>query len=352
MATSFIGEHFNVRDYWGRQEVYIIEAVKRQVAEQYPDSDNLIINTTWFGPQFNQTSWRKYQSLIQTNTKFDKLFWLSSSDPICLVPEQMEQIESSLAVQEQYYLGNFDNSAYEFNIGSIASYQDFVQYDVDDLLLKDPKYLFVNYNRKPKPHRINFVQKLKDNNLLDLGIVTLGKNDVGYDITGGKDTDLYLTIDDKPEEYTMHGKYNLHTSFGGIPYDVCSLGRLDIWQQHFLNIVSETEFNPWDNIFVSEKTWKPIIGLRPFVINGQLKIYDWLRNNGFRTFNHYFSSPIEGIKEFEIHDSIIAVIQALSKMPASKIVSLYNDMLPDLKYNKLRFEEFAQEQLIKVDHLF
>ena len=104
-------------------------------------------------------------------------------------------------------------------------------------------------------------------------------------------------------------------------------------------------------IFVSEKTWKPIIGLRPFLFNGNVRTYRWLRDNGFRTFSHYFDN-IETAKEFEVHDSLISAIKYLISLNKNEILSMYNDMLLDLIYNKERFFEFAQEQKYKMEHLF
>jgi len=55
-----------------------------------------------------------------------------------------------------------------------------------------------------------------------------------------------------------------------------------------LHIIGATEFSPDANLFVSETQFKPIIGLRPYLINGNPKTYEWLERQGFKTFNKYF----------------------------------------------------------------
>ena len=106
-------------------------------------------------------------------------------------------------------------------------------------------------------------------------------------------------------------------------------------------------------MFITEKTWKPILGLRPFVLNGQTKIYQYLRNQGFRTFNRYWDHiELEQANEFEVHDSIVAVVRYLSTLNNTEILSMYRDMLPDLRHNRLRFFEFAQEQQYRIENLF
>ena len=128
---------------------------------------------------------------------------------------------------------------------------------------------------------------------------------------------------------------------------------MNVWQQHFLNIIGATEFYPWDDIFVSETQWKPIIGLRPFLINGNVRTYQWLRDNGFRTFNHYFPGiEFENITEDEVHQSIVQAIQYLTTLTADQLMQLYTDMLPDLLHNQSRFYIYAEEQRLFKDRLF
>ena len=90
--------------------------------------------------------------------------------------------------------------------------------------------------------------------------------------------------------------------------------------------------------------------MRPFVINGVQKTYRWYRHNGFKTFNHYWSHI--DIENGDVHDTIIELISYLKDMEESELMSMYNDMLPDLLYNKERFYVFANEQRHKMENLF
>jgi hypothetical protein len=350
MSLLYLGQTFSINDQWGKQEHMLINLIKQQIEYSFANSTNLLINATWFGPQFENSAWYTVQSMIAQNKKFDRIFWVSSVDPLYILPDQFKQIEQGLGADQVYYLGGFDNSPHNFHLSAVATLEDFIDYLESDLLPLEFKKMYVCYNRKPKPHRIQLVEKIYQNQLQSHGILTLGKNDVDYDVTQGMKTDLFLTLEDPVENYSHNGKFLVHNNFGGVPYDLCSLGRLDIWQTHFLNIVSETEFLPWDNLFVTEKTWKPIIGLRPFIINGQTKLYQWLRNQGFLTFNHYWPHiEMENITELEVHDSIVAVIKHLA---TQNLDELYQDMLPALKHNHNRFFEFAREQKFKMENLF
>lgn len=352
---TVLGEFFPPDEHYGRQEHAIFASIKRQIEDRYPTEDNLIINLTWFGPQFTEfTAWQKVQDLILAGKKFDNLFWTGILDPVTITAEQFKQIEQAFAPKEIYYMGVAFEGSQTFNTHAIVCTEEFPTYTDAEVELKKLQYLYMNYNRKPKPHRILFVEKLHQHKLETSGIFSLGKPVLHYDVTGGLATDKYYIIDDN-SDYTRDGKFSTRTSwmFGGVPPDFCSLGDIDIWQRHFLNIVGETEFFPWDNLFITEKTLKPLIGMRPFLINGQVKIYQWLRDKGFRTFNHYFNGiNLENVAEYEVHDSIIEVVKYLAALDKKEVVSMYNDMLPDLRYNRERFKEFAQEQYTKVNNIF
>jgi hypothetical protein len=86
------------------------------------------------------------------------------------------------------------------------------------------------------------------------------------------------------------------------------------------------------------------------VINGVKRTYRWLRTHGFRTFNHYW--PHIDIETGPVHDTIIELIKYLNSLSRSDLQEMYNQMLPDLYYNRQRFFEFANEQQYKMDNLF
>jgi hypothetical protein len=334
MTTTYVGTTFPKAYQWHIDEIQIIDNVKNQIDIAYPDTKNLLINTTWFGPQFDNGEYTKFLDIVSSES-FDNLFLLAAVDPVFLNSEQIANIETLSGVSSIFLLGHFDTEYY-FNFHSTVLPKYFYQYTNDQLVMKTPYWKFLNYNRKPRDHRTEFVNKLIANKLESVGIVTLGNT---------------LTLDEKIADYA-EGNWGLADTYG-IPHDIHSLGRMDIWQNHFLTVVSETEFLPWDNMFISEKTWKPILGLRQFVINGQTKIYKYLRDNGFHTFNHYFNSiELEHINELKVHDSIIAVIKYLTNLDEKEISAMYKDMLPALEHNRNRFFEFAKEQQYKIEHLF
>lgn len=338
----FIGSTFPEGAAWHCDEVAAIAAVQEQIAAKFPADRNLLINTTWFGPQFDNGDYDRFTDLVNRGQQFDRVFLLAAADPVFLNPEQIADIVQAVHADHCYLIGHFD-SQYQFNFHAIVLGRHFADYTDEQLLPTKFTHLFLNYNRKPRAHRVQLVNKLIAAQLDQLGIVTLG-TESGNIYNQSEPVPGHFTVDPLDEFKDSMGQIHGSQQFG-IPDDIHTVGNLVIWQEHFLNIVSETEFLPWDNTFVSEKTWKPIIGLRPFLINGQAKIYSWLRDQGFRTFTHFFPGiELEAVNELEVHDSIVQAVEYLRKLTAEELMHLYQQMLPDLQHNRQRFFEFAQEQ--------
>lgn len=345
---KFIGATFPTQWLWSKYEQQCIDSVKKQINNYYVNQKNLLINLTWFGPQFDNKHWQQFLELYPE--KFDNLFLLSTVDPPMINPDQIDEMITRLGNPRLFKIGNFDTE-YHFNFFAPILEKHFAHYNDAELLLEDPKYLYINYNRKPREHRVRFVKQLYEKKLNHFGVITLGKANIVFD----KDPDntLYISIGENPADYIKHGHWyntNREDDFG-IPHDVLSLHNMYYWKHHFLHIIGATEFNVWDDIFVSETQFKPIIGLRPFLINGNIRTYQWLIDNGFQTFNHWFPK-IDFENPDTVHESLCRAIEYLSTMSKPQILDMYNSMLPDLIHNKNRFYEYAREQSVKINNLF
>jgi len=327
-----LGVTFAQSSQWYKTQIKLISSIEEQINTRFPNDINLLINMTWFGPQFtNNNEYAKFLEYIRYQP-VDNIFLLASEDPCFFNKQETKQLILDSGASQSFLLGHFDTE-YNFNFHSTVIGDFFPKYLEDKLLLKDAKYTFLNYNRKPREHRKKFVAMLDQRKLTQFGVVTLGDD---------------RHLDESVDEY-KDGNWGMDNDLG-IPHDISSLGRSEYWQNHFLNIVSETDFEDHLWTFITEKTWKPIIGLRPFVINGQLDVYRYLRQHGFKTFNHYWPHiNLETCNIDDIHKNICNLIQWLQTQNLSQ---MYLDMLPDLHYNKLQLKEFSKEQKNKMENIF
>ena len=340
-----IGVTFPKSSQWYEDEIHVIESLTAQINARFPEQKNLFVNTTWFGPQFNNGQYEKFEKVC-AKIKFDNLFLLAAADPVFLADYQIKEVHQKSGADKLYLIGHFD-SPFAFNFHSTVLPKYFKSYPQNEVMLKQIKYLFINYNRKPRPWRSNLVSLLCNNGLDKKGIVTLGEDNSNNIYDDKKN--ISLTLGETVDEIGKENQW--WPDEFGIPHDIHSLGRLALWQQHFLTVVGETEGNNDVPTFVSEKTWKPIIGLRPFIINGQRKVYQWLRSRGFKTFNQYWKH-INVEEKDNTPENCINVINYLNSKTNKELLAMYQDMLPDLLYNKQRFYEFSREQKHKMENIF
>ena len=341
-GVTVVGTTFSSDSQWYQDETMLIDTVCNQIYKSFPVGKNLLINLTWFGPQFANSAYTDLHNYVGI---YQRVFFLASVDSAMMTQYQLQEIVDYLKIDQCHYLGNFETPQ-QFTFISSLLPKYFKEYKETDLLLQTPKWIYVTYNRKPRQHRVDLINKLIESNLCNHGQISLGAPDPIY-----SDSTMQFLID-KTVDYSIAGNWNMDNRYG-IAHDIHSLGNMEIWVNHLLHIVGETEFFPWDPMFITEKTWKPIIGMRPFVINGQSKIYQYLRNNGFKTFNHYWPQiPLDSGTDIDTHDHILEVIKYLTTMSVSQLTDMFNHMLPDLRHNRARFFEFSQEQQHKINHIF
>jgi len=350
MVLDRVGVLFPDSWQYGPMEHEIYNSTGDQIEKHFSHEKNLLINTTWFGPQFENNAWQQMMALFDSGEKYDNLFLLATIDPVYISEDQISSIMQMSGARKQYRIGMWEDSQYEWNWHAAAGLK-ISDYDEQDLILKNIEHVFLCYQRKPRRHRVEFTNLLLESGLASRGVFTLGTGSEKdkEDWSEGLQAPSFTVGDDLSQwQYADIGEDDF---CAGLPNDVFTLGKLSIWQSCFLNIVSETEFNNWHPRFVTEKTWKPIVGMRPFIIHGQARIYPWLRSQGFRTFNHYWPHVDVETSEDQ-HGIVMSVLHWLCDMPVQDLEDMYQDMLSDLRYNRDRFLEFSREQYHKMHNLF
>lgn len=322
--TKFYGG-FNPAWRAGRLEREIVNSIADQIALENPNLNCVVAVPSWHEPSVLVDDIKKL--------KPDFTVICSLSDPLGPIENLLETLPGKVVK-----FGYVDNGI-KFDFWALICLEFFRRYELEELQPKSLEYVFLNYNRKPHRHRIELVNLFELNNLTNRGVITLGDSD--------------YTVHDQIEDYLEYGANDVVGSVG-IPNDILSLGRLDIWNKCFLNVVSETQYEYSPNVFVSEKIYKPIIGLRPFIVNGSPNIYSWLKEFGFDCFEDLFpvselsKNDSTGIK-FKNHPVICRVVRELCNTNLEK---LYNSLLPRLLRNQTLFYEHAKNQRFDIKFKF
>jgi len=182
--------------------------------------------------------------------------------------------------------------------------------------------VFLNYNRRPTFDRCNLVYKLKQQNLFKYGLVSLGW---------------------KKELLEPHVIKSFPDSFLDtlpISFDDSNLEKnlfLSLEKKDFLNsyisLVSESLVAP-TVIFPTEKIWKSIMFLHPFIVIAEAGFLKQLKSFGYKTFSKWFDESYD--KEPDKNkrlDLLINEVKKITEMTHEELQNMLVEMLPTLKYN-------------------
>lgn len=320
MTCTVIYGGFNPAWQAGRLERELVDQLQANLIQQYPIANKAIVVTSWHEPI------ELVQNLQSLKPEITVL--CSLTDPLGPIENLIDQIPGHVVL-----LGYVD-SQYFFDFWAVACSKFFREYPTHQLEPAVFEYLFLNYNRKPHRHRTDFVASLETSGLINQGCVTLGNSK--------------YTVNECDQDYNQYGLNDVVGDVG-IPNDIYSLGRLEIWNNSFINVVSETQYEFSRHVFLSEKIFKPIIGLRPFIVNGSPGIYRLLKQAGFDCFDDLF--PVDQLSceiythgyKFKNHQIIKDTLQ---KYASVDCLDLYQRIKPRLLNNRERFYEYASNQSI------
>jgi hypothetical protein len=178
------------------------------------------------------------------------------------------------------------------------------------------KRVYLNLNRRWRDHRISMTAMLYEKNLISMGYVSLNKADDGYTIEKYNYPALLNEHENDIESYSIleNQQKNMHF-FTNLSVDKSTLieneARLsDSIEQYYwdsvINLTSETNFytslkhihtsgRPANEPtrFFSEKVFKPILYIQPFILISVPKSLELLRELGFKTFHPYIDESYD-----------------------------------------------------------
>jgi hypothetical protein len=109
------------------------------------------------------------------------------------------------------------------------------------------------------------------------------------------------------------------------------------WRQTRFSIVNETHFRH-DALFISEKTWKPLVNGHPFLLVGMPGSLALLRQLGFRTFSPIIDESYDDILDESDRMHRIAMnIVALGRMNDDVLSDALQALKPNVEHNARHF---------------
>jgi len=105
-----------------------------------------------------------------------------------------------------------------------------------------------------------------------------------------------------------------------------------VYINFLIDIVAET-FTSGNCFFVTEKTVRPILLKKPFIVFGSRDYLAYLRQMGFRTFGDFWDEEYDGYAGTDRYVRILKLIDNLSRKNKDELELMYCDMQYTLDHN-------------------
>jgi hypothetical protein len=114
---------------------------------------------------------------------------------------------------------------------------------------------------------------------------------------------------------------------------------LDDYKTSFVSLITET-LTDADIMFFSEKIYKPISVGHPFIVLGNPKMLQMLRQFGFKTFSDYWDESYDLEEDLEQRMiKIISIMHELNSKPVVELVAMRESMKNILEHNQKLLNE-------------
>lgn len=309
---------------WGPE--WPIKQIEQRILDAYlrpliaDASRTVIINSTWYGEQQHNST----MSWLRSHA-WDQIVLVAMIDAAIPQPDWYREFDRPVLA-----VGNYAGD-HDITFWAQVLDQHFVMPDVR----ADIDTAFMCLNRKPHWHRRRLYNYMETQGLLDRGIVSMGSDGESPAPRGIQETVI-------PNNLAPNGQPLHH----GIVNDIVSLGDPINWRRCFLNVVTETVFEVSQCHFVSEKIFKPMLGHRPFLVYAADGAVAWLDQHGFQSYTEDFRD----ISDLDLArpESMVPFLETLTKQTHDYMRHKIVDLSDKIAYNYHRFQDFVQEQQIKI----
>mgnify|MGYP003335496073 CR=1 FL=1 len=112
----------------------------------------------------------------------------------------------------------------------------------------------------------------------------------------------------------------------------------EVYANSYIHIVNETQFNSHSSAFLSEKTFRPIVNLQPFIIIGNHHSLEELRRLGFKTFHPFIDETYDTLEDpKERWDALVPQILRFASMSLEEVHEWYYSVQDILLHNHRHF---------------
>lgn len=267
------------------------------------------------------------------------------------------RIESNLPEDSIFYVtGNYliqdiiKQKGLKFQGRPIHYFEPWNRYEETEVVKfkpMDEKYLFLSYNRNPRPQRIQFLLIMLREQLFHRGWISL--NNLIYEpMPGDNIEDFNYLRDNAP--FVIDTRYDLF-------YNLAINITKEDYEKTFISVVTESLADD-DTLFFSEKIWKPIMVGHPFILYGNQYSLKLLKQWGFKTFDKWIDESYDEVAD-RVHRAEMVVnelkkfenksIEELTKIREEmEEICIYNQNHYKIYYNKKYNDDGTCNDLVKI----
>lgn len=284
---------------------------------------------------------------INYHIPYDNIIFLSGSKIDPLSSSLKCHVFNDEGLYYAEYMGNqiIGSEADNFYPGNLYKSEVFSEKDLNDSVIRPLKFLSPN-NHVTRLNRIMFLHWVIKHNLLNLGLFsfldkTLDRQwikdslSAHYEITENELADMENLLPHEGLDTKKYQKKDFQTIVHGP-------GQVKSWyEQTYLSVVTETS-SYTEMPFISEKSYRPMAHLHPFIILGPSGILKSLRKLGFKTFAGFIDESYDDIEDdVERFKSIEKEIIRFKNMTQQEIHEWYYSLTDILIYNKNHLRSLA-----------
>lgn len=293
----------------------------------------------------NKIEYHKLETFLRRH-RIDTVLMVSIIEPHWFINHKyiVENILKPLNIKYKFFGWYTQPGSTFFDLWSQVMTTITPAYNEHDLLPVSADKFFLCHTGNPMEHRIELYDKFVEHGLDKFGFVNLSKV--------GNRTPQYIE-ESNIQDYSQYD----------IPHDPYTLGDLSVWKQTIFTVVSDAflfesgknvnatgrvildQPGEYGHTIISEKIYKPIIGLRPFIVNGSYEVTKKFKDLGFDLFEDVLDIRLDELQTKQgIHTAIIRTIKMLSAFSPEERLQWYTELLPRLRANKQHFYQHAQQQ--------
>lgn len=231
------------------------------------------------------------------------------------------------------------NIWYYFLHGFIALdwFREYEFYDTDTIIAnKNFKYNYITMNRLvngSRNYRLCLMSRLEEKNLTSNALVSYSP----YTDADTFEHDYLLPSNElhRVEKFCSTTKrFDLEGDM--IPNDSMHIN-VNAHLNSFLHLITETCYYQKFN-HLTEKVFKPIVMMQPFILAGTEGSLRYLKQYGFKTFSKWIDESYDKIVDpFKRLDAITHEVEKICALSQAEQQAMYDEMLPTLIHNRRHF---------------